>query len=113
MLKNTSIPVSLKNDQGETCAHRAAKYGHLTCLRLILNANPSRLLTAVCEKTNRGLTILHLSVILGHTHVVTWLCDEYKKILVMIKDENGQTALHFAAAKGFCFKLHLNRKIIN
>lgn len=100
LLKNSHIPVRLRNNRHETCAHLAAKYQHLKCLKLIVYSGPLKALTIACEKDQNGLTILHVASKFGHDEIVSWLIDAFGSTLSLVKNKTGQIGLHYAAAKG-------------
>ena len=46
------------------------------------------------------MTVLHHAVLMEKTDIVKWLVETYGKTLNALKNNYGQLALHFAAAKG-------------
>ena len=100
LLRCAAVPVTTRNARGETCAHLAAKHGHVTCLRLIVFCGSERPLVLTAGGDRQGLTPAHLAAILGHAHVVRWLVNTFGLPVAMAANNLGQTPLHFAAAKG-------------
>ena len=74
---------------GQRPVHFAARYGHIKCLRLLLeyNANPS--LT-----DDEGRTALHIGAIYYNISIVRLLLEQ--EINIDIEDRYGRTALHAA-----------------
>lgn len=76
-----------------TALHRAAGYGHLEVVRLLLKAGADPM---KCSSVHR--TPLHEACIGGHKHVVKELLKYVADINVV--DSNGQTSAHLAAYHG-------------
>lgn len=54
-------------------------------------------LLVVIKKTNRGLTVLHISVQRSHTDIIKLLLEKAPE-LASIEDSQGQTSLHWAVS---------------
>ena len=89
---------------GESCTplHLAALYNKLDCLELLIAKGANR---AACE--NSGLTPLHLAVRHGYVKSVRLLLTGSGRDVIDMTDEDGCTALHFAAMynKPACIEL--------
>lgn len=99
-MRYSGVRVTMRNSRSETCTHLAAKHGHVSCLRHILFAGPSRPLVLTSDRDRQGLTPLHLAAIVGSSSVVRWLVNTFGSPVANVKNGLGQTPLHFAAAKG-------------
>ena len=92
-LKNCANINDVRNSDGETALHLAARNGHLHASQLLIYNNAN-----VHEKDNSGQTPLHLSATFGRVDVLKVLISN--KANVHEKDKSGQTPLHVAALYG-------------
>uniref|UniRef100_UPI001C60E4DD ankyrin repeat domain-containing protein n=1 Tax=Endozoicomonas acroporae TaxID=1701104 RepID=UPI001C60E4DD len=86
------IQVDVKNNNGDTALHEAARQGHTETVNALLEI-------VAKEKTNDGQTALHKAAEKGHTEAIQKLLT-IDPSLAKEKDNNGRTALHAAALKG-------------
>lgn len=81
-----------KDNSGYTALHYAARSGHLSICRVLLDAG-----IGVDERTHGGVTALHRAAMMGHTDIVDLLLA--RKADPSVQDSDGKTALHRAAEK--------------
>ncbi|KAG0491893.1 hypothetical protein HPP92_005291 [Vanilla planifolia] len=92
----TDPSLSLCRDKdGRTPLHLAAANGH-TALLMDLLPDDATLIGELL--TERGETVLHLSVRYNQVETVKFLLENHKE-LVNLRDEKGMTALHLATGK--------------
>ena len=87
------IPISTKDDEGNSLLHCASKGGHVTTMRLLIKRG--------CDVNStdiRGLTPLHLAARYGHTKAVQELIRH--NALVSVVSDKFETPLHQAAVGG-------------
>nr|KAI8750038.1 transient receptor potential cation channel subfamily A member 1-like [Biomphalaria glabrata] len=95
LIKMGSI-ATLKNKDGQSSFHFAAKYGRSgTCIALLNSNYGPQLLN---EADINGLTALHVAAYYGHTRIVHLLLQ---RGAVVCRDYSGNSALHLASSKGF------------
>lgn len=83
-----------KDNSGYTALHYAARSGHLSICRILLDAG-----IGVDERTHGGVTALHRAAMMGHLEIVNLLLA--RKTDPFIQDSDGKTALHRAAEKSY------------
>jgi len=100
-LIKSGADLSIKNSDGWTALHSAAAKGHLECVKLLAQTDP----TTINELTNKGSTALYLAAQIGLVEVVDLLIKLGADLL--IRNSVGWTALHSAAFNGHleCVKL--------
>lgn len=81
-----------RDNSGYTALHYAARSGHLSICRILLDAG-----IGVDERTHGGVTALHRAAMMGHLEIVNLLLA--RKADPLIQDSDGKTALHRAAEK--------------
>lgn len=81
-----------RDNSGYTALHYAARSGHLSICRILLDAG-----IGVDERTHGGVTALHRAAMMGHLEIVNLLLA--CKANPLIQDSDGKTALHRAAEK--------------
>lgn len=81
-----------RDNSGYTALHYAARSGHLSICRILLDAG-----IRVDEQTHGGATALHRAAMMGHSGVVNLLLE--RKANPSLQDSDGKTALHRAAEK--------------
>ena len=87
-------PMTVINDGGDTVLHYAAKEGLLEVLKFMINHSKCNLMA-----TNKwGETILHCAV--KHIEVVRYLIIECNCDPMTVINDDGDTALHYAAKEG-------------
>ena len=93
LLVNCNANIMAKNDDGDHASYYAAFYGHLDCLKILVEKNEDvvNLKGSVGEQTPLMAACMH-----GEVDIVEYLLSK-PNIDVNAKDENGDTALHYAA----------------
>lgn len=81
-----------RDNSGYTALHYAARNGHLSICRALLDAG-----IGIDERTHGGVTALHRAAMMGHHEIVNLLLA--RKTDPFIQDSDGKTALHRAAEK--------------
>ncbi|XP_058815221.1 ankyrin repeat domain-containing protein 39 [Topomyia yanbarensis] len=85
--------LSDRDNSGYTALHYAARNGHLSICRILLDSGIS-----VDETTHGGATALHRAAMMGHHQIVELLLT--RKADPLLQDSDGKTALHRAAERG-------------
>ncbi|CAF1311797.1 unnamed protein product [Rotaria sp. Silwood1] len=99
---------SIRDDQHATLAHYAARYGHLHILEYLIekkNLDISQL------RTEHGATCAHDAAVCDQVEALNYIFyysklnnqnrkDSYQKLRWTVRDEQGNTPLHLAAAYG-------------
>lgn len=81
-----------RDNSGYTALHYAARSGHLSICRILLDAG-----IGVDVQTHGGVTALHRAAMMGHNDIVNLLLT--RKADPSIQDSDGKNALHRAAEK--------------
>lgn len=82
-----------KDQSGYTALHYAARSGHFSICRILLDNG-----VGVNEATHGGSTALHRAAMMGRDQIVDLLLA--RKADPLLQDSDGRTALHRAAEKG-------------
>ena len=85
-----------------TILHIAAKYGHKTTIKKIIDSYPL-VLFHLHKRNNKGNTPLHIAASFGHLEMTEHLlkrAEEVKISLLRIQNEKKETALHVAVRNG-------------
>lgn len=82
-----------KDNSGYTALHYAARSGHLSICRTLLDHGIN-----IDETTNGGATALHRAAMMGHEEIMELLLT--RKANHLLQDSDGKTAVHRAAEKG-------------
>ncbi|XP_062595975.1 serine/threonine-protein phosphatase 6 regulatory ankyrin repeat subunit C-like [Saccostrea cucullata] len=85
----------VKDNDGESALHAAARGGNIDLLNFLLEKGFD-----VKTKTNNGKTVLHLCCKRGKLEMCKYLVNTYPNLLD-VKDNNGRNALHYAAWGGY------------
>ncbi|CAC5383304.1 unnamed protein product [Mytilus coruscus] len=88
-----SVDINKLNSQGKTPLHLACKYGHLSCVELLVTKKAE-----VNRKDNESRTSLHFGCEAGSEDIVKCLIKNNASIDK--KDKEGITPLHIASEKG-------------
>ena len=90
-----AVPVDMVGKKGRTALHITADLGLSDMADLLLHyeADP-------CAKDEKLRTALHIAAGKGHYELVRMLVERFGRVVVALRDERGQTALHHAAAYG-------------
>ncbi|XP_069104161.1 uncharacterized protein [Argopecten irradians] len=92
--RNQSEIFPLTDDQDRSALHAAAAGGNITVFMEMSRAELSP--TSV---TKSGATVLHIAAYMGKLELLIEIIDKFSHIIPLI-DNQGNTALHFAAAGG-------------
>lgn len=95
LLDSTLVDLSLENQQGFNALHLAAMKGNAYSVKAILAKDPS---LANKAKPGDGFAPLHVATLNGREEVTKVLLG---KVDVNAKDQQGRTALHYAALQGY------------
>ncbi|XP_030506138.2 uncharacterized protein LOC115721046 isoform X1 [Cannabis sativa] len=101
--QNCSSVAYLKDKEGMSALHIAAKEGHVSVMREIILHKPE-----ACDLVdNRGWTPLHIAVVNGKLSVVKYILNTARlDFMLNTADKDGNTPLHLAA--GFKYKRIIN-----
>lgn len=103
LLDRSKIAANAKDANGRTCAHRAAQYGRIECIKLILGGANLRACLALCsEKDNDGNTVLHMAVLMNDNDIALWLLRRFGSSIANLPNNDIVLPLHIAAGQG-CF----------
>ena len=105
-LKTIDIVLNLKNPEGMTILHIAAKYGKHDLVDRLLSAvsvtiDKEAKWKLIKEKCGLSRTTLHYAVLSRCPHTTQRILDhgkDYRKLLLPEKDKDGNTALHIATS---------------
>jgi ankyrin repeat protein len=86
--------VGANDGYGNTPLHRAAMYGHIEVVKLLLQEHSAE----VNLKNIDGYTPLHLAALIGHLEEVRVLLEHSADS--NLKNAGGDTPLHYTAGKG-------------
>ncbi|WP_257266457.1 ankyrin repeat domain-containing protein [Endozoicomonas sp. ONNA2] len=100
LLEVKGIDANKKDKNGETALHYAAKSDHAEIVKLLVGAKGVNKGIKVNEKNCNGDTALCLAAFLGHLKTVMALLASYDIDVNEITND-GRTALHLAAGKGY------------
>ena len=102
LLLDYKASVHSKNVEGYTPLHKSAVGGHTTVADLLLRAKAN-----VLVKTKSGKTAMDLAALRKHTDLTQFLVSKENEAIAQIStDQDGNTALHFAASSGKISALH-------
>ena len=104
LLADTGTNTHLTTNGGENCLHIAARYGHFSLCKALIDQHNFDVNVA----DNRGLTALHYSVENGKYKLVKFFADRVNDF--HIKTKYGRNCLHIAALNG---NLKLCKILIN
>lgn len=92
LLKDCHCDINLKNNDGDTALHLAAKTSSANIVQTLLNVKDVN----VYVRDKKGKTVLHNAVLSEKIDIVDMLLHK-DNTFVYLKDENNQTPLHYAA----------------
>ena len=103
-LENDKSLAYIKDKEGMSALHISAKEGHVGVMKVLIHECPD-----TCELfDNKNRTALHLAVESGKLRPVRFLLRTMEfQNLINEQDEDGNTALHLAATRGYVFTARL------
>ncbi|KAI0843943.1 glycerophosphodiester phosphodiesterase GDE1 [Daldinia vernicosa] len=101
MLVEAGIDINWQDETGETALHIAARFGHVECVKILLEGSPEQKVNLELPEKSFAWTPLHISAVDGHLPVAQLLVEAGADVGKM--DSFGWTAKEHAALRG-----HLN-----
>ena len=85
----------IKDHDGMTALHVAAKQGHVSAMESLVKICPE-----ICDVAdNKGQSALHIAVKSGKRKVVRFILKFFDDDIINMRDYQGNTALHLAASQ--------------
>ncbi|KAI4245539.1 MAG: hypothetical protein LQ352_006551 [Teloschistes flavicans] len=98
LLTQVGVDLDYQDDQGETALHLAARFGHVDCVKALLNDSDSQKVNIDLAESVFGWTPLFVACVEGHLGVVELLIDAGANL--RSADTSGWTAQEHAALRG-------------
>lgn len=95
-LRNTQQTLDTPGPDGDTALHLACLYGHLDCVKLLLQEGAKVDVVSAEDET----TPLHDAAAGGYLEIVQLLLSKAEASILPLQDADGDTALHNAARGG-------------
>ncbi|KAI1327658.1 Glycerophosphoryl diester phosphodiesterase family-domain-containing protein [Xylariaceae sp. FL0255] len=98
LLVEAGMDINWQDTTGETALHKAARFGHTECARILIESSPSQKMNLELTEQSFSWNALHISAVDGHKEVAQLLVDA--GIDVSKPDSFGWTAKEHAALRG-------------
>lgn len=103
LIKYGGVNIHEKNTFGQTPLYIAASYGTVSMVKYLLKKGSD-----LYTKANHNQSILHIASLFGRADIVKFLFQS-NRLNINVKDENGNTPLHFAS----CYYFEQSKELIN